>query len=187
MEIRKRVLPELDEEFLAKIGATSLDDLHEQMKMTINMQKDRELPKLLEQKVVDALIERFEGEVPEYYVDFMRDNVSRELMQRLQKEGTGLQDWMLKNNVEAEKMQDEVNQESIDRAKRDMALEALFKEKGWEVTDEDIARELSGVDDAEAQIAELKEAHRMADLRKMCRQSMAARWLAKTADITVVE
>lgn len=69
----------------------------------------------------------------------MRDNVSRELMQRLQKEGTGLQDWMLKNNVEAEKMQDEVNQESIDRAKRDMALEALFKEKGWEVTDEDIA------------------------------------------------
>lgn len=80
MEIRKRVLPELDEEFLAKIGATSLDDLHEQMKMTINMQKDRELPKLLEQKVVDALIERFEGEVPEYYVDFMRDNVSRELM-----------------------------------------------------------------------------------------------------------
>ena len=187
MEIRKRVLPELDEEFLAKIGATSLDDLHEQMKMTINMQKDRELPKLLEQKVVDALIERFEGEVPEYYVDFMRDNVSRELMQRLQKEGTGLQDWMLKNNVEAEKMQDEVNQESIDRAKRDMALEALFKEKGWEVTDEDIARELSGVEDAEAQIAELKEAHRMADLRKMCRQSMAARWLAKTADITVVE
>ena len=170
-QIRKRVLPELDEEFLAKIGATSLDDLHDQMKMTINMQKDRELPKLLEQKVVDALIERFEGEVPEYYVDFMRDNVSRELMQRLQKEGTGLQ----------------VNQESIDRAKRDMALEALFKEKGWEVTDEDIARELSGVDDAEAQIAELKEAHRMADLRKMCRQSMAARWLAKTADITVVE
>lgn len=186
-QIRKRVLPELDEEFLAKIGATSLDDLHDQMKMTINMQKDRELPKLLEQKVVDALIERFEGEVPEYYVDFMRDNVSRELMQRLQKEGTGLQDWMLKNNVEAEKMQEEVNQESIDRAKRDMALEALFKEKGWEVTDEDIARELSGVDDAEAQIAELKEAHRMADLRKMCRQSMAARWLAKTADITVVE
>lgn len=187
MEIRKRVLPELDEEFLAKIGATSLDDLHDQMKMTINMQKDRELPKLLEQKVVDALIERFEGEVPEYYVDFMRDNVSRELMQRLQKEGTGLQDWMLKNNVEAERMQEEVNQESIDRAKRDMALEALFKEKGWEVTDDDIARELAGVDDAEAQIAELKQAHRMADLRKMCRQSMAARWLAKTADITVVE
>lgn len=187
MEIRKRVLPELDEEFLAKIGATSVDDLHEQMRMTINMQKDRELPKLLEQKVVGALIERFEGEVPQYYVEFMRDNVSRELMQRLQKEGNGLQDWMLKNNIEAEKMQEEVNQESVDRAKRDMALEALFKEKGWEVTDEDIARELSGVDDAEAQIAELEQAHRMADLRKMCRQSMAARWLAQTADITVVE
>lgn len=99
--------------FSPRIGVTSLDDLHDQMKMTINMQKDRELPKLLEQKVVDALIERFDGEVPEYYVDFRRDNVSRRLMQRLQKEGTGLQDWMLKNNVEAEKMQEEVNQESI--------------------------------------------------------------------------
>lgn len=186
-EIRKRVLPELNEEFFNKVGATSMDDLRKQMKMTINMQKDREIPKLLEQRVVDALVERFEGEVPQYYFDFMRDNVSRELMQQLQKDGTGLQDWMLKNNVEAQKMQDDVNQEASDRAKRDMALEALFKEKGWEVTEEDIVKELSGVDDAEATVAELREAHRMADLRKMCRQSMAARWLARTANITVVE
>lgn len=187
MAVRKRIVPELDEEFLEKFGASSIDELRDQMRMTINMQKDRELPALLEQRVVDALVERVEGDVPEYYVSFMRENVSRELMQKLQQEGTGLQDFMLKNNVEAEKMQAEVDRESIDRAKRDMALEALFKEKGWEVTDEDILKELKGVDDPEKTISELKEAHRMADLRKMCRQSMAARWLAKTADIVVIE
>lgn len=187
MDVKKRILPELDEEFLAKVGATSVDDLRSQMKMTINMQKDREIPKLLEQKVVEALADRIEDDVPEYYIDFMRDNVSREILQRLQKEGTALQDWMLKNNVEAQKMQEEIANEALTRAKHDMALEALFKEKGWEVTDEDVLKELSNEEDPEATIAQLKEAHRMADLRKMCRQSMAARWLARTADITVVE
>ena len=42
---------------------------------------------------------------------------------------------MLKNNVEAEKMQDEVNQESIDRAKRDMALEAAIVRVSFEMHD----------------------------------------------------
>ena len=188
LQVRKRILPEIDDDaFLAKVGAADVEDLKKQMRMTINMQKDREIPKLLEQQVVDALVERFEGEVPQYYFEFMRDEVSRELMDQLKKDGTSLQDFILKNNIEAEKVQAEVTEEATNRAKRDMALEALFREKGWEITDEDIRKELKGNEEADKTIAELKEAHRMADLRKMCRQSKAARWLAQTADIEVVE
>ena len=185
--IRKRVLPEFDDEFFAKVGATDLEDLRKQMKYTIGAQKDRELPDLMQQRVVDALVERLEGEVPQYYVDFLREDVGRELMQKLQKEGTGLQDWLINNNIEAEKIQQEVTDEAMARAKRDLALEALFKNKGWEVTDEDIEKQLANDEDPEESRKMLEDAHRMADLRKMCRQSKAARWLMETAEVTVVE
>ena len=75
----------------------------------------------------------------------------------------------------------------IARAERDMALEALFKNKGWEVTQEDIDKQLANDDDAEASLKALQDAHRVADLRKMCRQSKAARWLIETAEVEVVE
>lgn len=185
--IRKRVLPEFDDEFFGKVGARDLEDLRKQMSYTINAQKDRELPDLMQQRVVDALVERLEGEVPEYYVNFLREDVGRELMQKLQKEGTDLQNWLINNNIEAEKIQQQVTDEAIARAKRDLALEALFKHEGWEVTEEDIEKQLANDDDPEESRRTLEEAHRMADLRKMCRQSKAARWLIETAEVTVVE
>lgn len=185
--IRKRSLPELNEEFFAKIGAKDEEDLRKQLKYTIGAQKDRELPVLMEQRVVDALVKRLVGEVPEYYIDFLRDDVGRELMQKLQKEGTDLQNWLINNNIETEKIQQEVTDEAIARAERDMALEALFKNKGWEVTQEDIDKQLANDDDAEASLKALQDAHRVADLRKMCRQSKAARWLIETAEVEVVE
>ncbi len=185
--IRKKVLPDFDDEFFAKVGAANLDDLKKQMRLTIDMQKEKELPKLMEERVVDALVNRLKDEVPDYYVEFLREDVGRELMQSLQKDGTNLSDWMLQNNVEAEKLQNDVKQEAISRARHDIALESLFKEKGWKVTDEDIQKELAGDEDPAATLASLQESHRMADLRKMCRQSMAARWLMETAEVSVVE
>ena len=185
--IRKRILPELDDEFFGKVGATSLEDLRKQMKYTIDSQKDRELPDLMQQRVVDALTERLEGEIPEYYINFLHEEVGREFMQRMQKNGTNLQEWMINNNIESDKVQNDIKEEAFARAKRDLALEALFKEKGWEVTEEDLSKQLAGDSDPEASRKQLEEAHRMADLRKIARQAKAARWLMETAEVTVVE
>ncbi|MDO4290831.1 MAG: hypothetical protein Q4C41_06350, partial [Eggerthellaceae bacterium] len=125
-------------------------------------------------------------EVPAYYVDFIRQDVSREFMQSLEKQGTNLQQWMLENSVKAEQMKDDVNRESVRRASIDCALEALFAAQKLEITDEDVDAMFANDEDPAATRASWEKANRMSDVRKMCRQQKATQWLVDTAEVTVV-
>ena len=155
--------------------------------LQINQHKEAELPGLMVQRAVDALADRLVGDVPQYYVDFIRQDVGREMMQSFEKQGTSLQEWLLNNNGKADEIKENVTQEAIRRARIDCALEALIAEKGIEVTDEDIEKELAQEDDAIATREKWEKANRMAELRKVCRHSKASRWLVQTAEVTVVD
>lgn len=183
---RKRILPAVDDELALKVGCTDVNDLRTQMRRNIGKQKSEQLPKLKVDRVIDALLERLEGEVPAYYVDFIRQDVSREFMQSLEKQGTNLQQWMLENSVKAEQMKDDVNRESVRRASIDCALEALFAAQKLEITDEDVDAMFANDEDPAATRASWEKANRMSDVRKMCRQQKATQWLVDTAEVTVV-
>lgn len=183
---RREVLPPLDDELAAKVGCMDAEDMRAQMRRNINVQKRQELPKIKVDRVVEQLVGRLDGDVPEYYVDFIRQDVGREFMQDLEKKGTNLQQWMLQNSVEGEAMKDDITREAQHRAAIDCALEALFLEKKLEVTDEDIDKMFEGDDGPETK-QKWKDANRMADIQKMARQTKATEWLVDTADVTIVE
>ena len=183
---RRYVVPPVNDELALKVGCTDEADLRKQMRETVNIHKRQTLPKLMVDRCVSALIERLKGEVPAYYVDFIRQDVGREFMQSLEKQGVNLQQWMLQNKVEGDKMKEQVQAEAVRRASIDCALEALFTEKGLEITDADIDKMFEGEDDPEKQTREAWEnAHRMANIRKMCRQQAATRWLVDNAVVVV--
>ena len=183
---RKCIIPEVDDKLAEKVGCVDVEDMRKQLRQTIAMQKAKELPKLKVDRSIDALLERLDGDVPEYYVDFVRQDVAREFMQSLQENGTNLQEWMLQNAVQGDEMKDEISQESQRRAAIDCALEALFAEKNLEITEDDI-NAMFGGDDPMSVRAEWEQAHRMANIMKMCRQHKATQWLAENAQVTVVE
>ena len=132
-------------------------------------------------------VERLDGEVPAYYVDFIRQDVGREFMQSLEKQGTNLQQWMIENSINGDDMKAEIAEEAARRAAIDCALEALYAKKGWELSDEDIDGMFAGEETPGETRAAWEAAHRMADVRKMCRQSKATDWLVDTAVVTVVD
>ncbi len=187
-KIRRRLVPDLDAEFAARFGAADVADLRRQTKTEIGMEKAKELPVLKEQRCLAALIERLEDEVPIYFADHMRAGVQFEFMQSLQEQQTNLQDFILNNNIDGEKLKASFADEAIFRARLDMALSALWDAKGWELTDADIDGQLAAGEADPAQIrASWEEAHRSAELRRMCRQNKATDWLVETAQVTIVE
>lgn len=184
---RKYVLPELDDDFAGKVGCANVDDLRTQVKRSVGMQKAEELPRVKVDRAIEALLERLDGEVPAYYVDFYRQDVGREFMQDLEKQGTNLQQWMLQNAVNGDEMRNEIAEEAARRAAIDCALESLFAEKGLELAEEDIDALFEGEEDPQATRKMWEDANRMSDVRKMARQRKATQWLVDNAAVTVVE
>ena len=159
------------------------------MRQAVDMHKRETLPKLMVDRAVDAMLERLDGEVPAYYVDFIREDVGREFMQSLDKQGMNLQQWMLQNKVEGDKMKEQVQTEAVRRASIDCAMEAMFTELGMEITDADIDKIFEGADSGEKgqKRSDWEDANRMANIRKMCRQRKVTSWLVDNAVVTVVD
>lgn len=181
---RKMVIPE-GEELAGKVGCQSMDELRRDMASSINMQKQKDLPKMKVDRCVEQIVARLEGEVPGYYVDFVRQDVGREMMQSFEKQGTSFQEWVLQNNVEADKMKERVSAEARRRAAVDCALEALFLAKGMELEEADIDQVFAGDENAEETRKAWEDANRMSNVRKMARQSKATQWLFDTAEVKV--
>lgn len=187
--IRRYVVPPIDDELALKVGCTDVEDLRKQMRQAVDMHKRETLPKLMVDRAVDAMLERLDGEVPAYYVDFIREDVGREFMQSLDKQGMNLQQWMLQNKVEGDKMKEQVQTEAVRRASIDCAMEAMFTELGMEITDADIDKMFEGADSGEKgqKRSDWEDANRMANIRKMCRQRKVTSWLVDNAIVTVVD
>lgn len=186
-EFRRKVLPALDEDLAIKVGCADVDDMRAQMRRNINEHKNKTLPNLMVERAVDVLIDRLVGDVPQYYVDFIRQDVGREVMQSFEKQGTSLQQWLLQNGTNGDDLKAEVSKEALRRAQIDCALEAFIAEKGIECTEEDIEKELANEDDPAAIREKWEASNRMAELRKICRHSKATRLLVQEAEVTVVD
>lgn len=184
---RKLNLPEVNDELAVKVGCMDVDDMRKQVRRNIGMQKAEQLPRLKVDRAADAIVERLAGEVPEYYVDFIRQDVGQEFVHSLEEQGTNLQQWMLQNSIQADQMKEDVNREALRRAAIDCALEAVFAHENLQVTDEDINALFDGEEDGAEKLASWAEANRMSNLRKMARQRKATQWLVDNAVVETEE
>ena len=184
---RACIVPELDDAFAQKLGSKDVEELRGAVKMALDNDKRKELPNLMVERCMEQLVGRIKGEVPEYFVEIIKEDVFREFMQSMEKNGTSLQEWMLKNDMEKEEIQDQILQEARHRAALDVAIEALFEALGLELTDEELDITLAKEENPEEIRRSWEQANRMAELRKIARQDMVTRWLVKNAQVTVVE
>ena len=180
-------MPALDDAFAQKLGSKDVEELRGAVKMALDNDKRKELPNLMVERCMEQLVSRIKGEVPEYFVEIIKEDVFREFMQSMEKNGTSLQEWMLKNDMQKEEIQEQILEEAKHRAALDVAIEALFEELGMELTEEELDKTLAKEENPEEIRRSWSEANRMADLRKLARQDMVTRWLVKNAQVTVVE
>ncbi|MCP4481738.1 MAG: trigger factor [bacterium] len=68
LEIKKKVLPKLDTEFVKKFGADSVEDLKKKTKESLNLEKEKQNKRELEDEVIDKLIKNNPVEVPKTMV-----------------------------------------------------------------------------------------------------------------------
>lgn len=183
-ELRAKVVPELDDEFAQQVGFDTMDELREELSGQIAQAKFSQLPDLKERRCVGALAERVEGDIPESYIQYCREDILRDFFNNLTEQGVSFDQFLQQRNITADDFQKDLDEQAKENATQGLALDALAAALELEVTEEDIDKEFAVVDDPQGTRKMWEEQGRMAFLREALLRTKAVNWLIDNADVT---
>lgn len=124
-EIKEKVVPELDDEFAKGFGVDTLDELKEQLQTSYETQEKSRVENDLREKLVGALIERNQVEVPEAMIanqlSYMFDNISN----RMKSQGMSVE--ML--GITPENFRENYRDTAIEQVSGNLILEAIGRQE----------------------------------------------------------
>ena len=190
-EVKEKVLPEVDEEFASNVGGfESLEDLREDLRVRINLQKGPAHDRLKERRVRAAVAERLIGEVPEAMVISTQSSMTRDFMAMLDEQGMNIKEYLDASGVDMDTFERDISEQAVQSVREDLALEALFRALGMEITDEDLAAEFDEI--ARVTESSVEDARKrwednglMGVLREQIMHRRAVAWLLENAEVTL--
>jgi trigger factor len=190
-EIKAKRLPEIDDEFAANVGGfDSVDDMYADLKTRIDLQKGIEYDRLKERKVRELLAERLEGDIPQAMIDSRHATMMRDFMAMLDTRQIPIDQYLAATGIDMDTVESDILAQSTQSIREDLALEALFRQQGMEVSDDDIEAELSEI--AQATEAPIEDARKrweelglMPVISEQIMHRKAIQWLMDNAEVTL--
>jgi len=192
-EIKSKKLPEIDDEFALNVGGfESVDEMMAQLKEAMDRQAEMAHLQAKERALREALAARLDGEAPQPMVESRAESLMRDFMVMLDTRGVPIEQYFAGTGMGMEQLEAEMQVQAKQAVLEDLALEALFREKGLEVTPEDIDRELediskSGDTTPEEARKRWEDLGLMNVIREQVVHRKAVGWLMDNATVTIEE
>lgn len=142
-EIKEKELPELDDEFAKDVS--DFDTL-EEYKTSIKEKLEKEFKNReeieQENNLIEMVVDMCEVELPEAMINTQLENEVAEFDHRLKSQGLGLEQYLSLTNSSEESLKDQLRPVALKRVKGDLVLEAIAKAENFEVTEEELDKEL---------------------------------------------
>jgi len=192
-EIKAKVLPAVDDEFAANVGGyESVEEMRSSLRETMDNAKRTGRVRAVERSARRALAERLEGEIPEAMVQTTQGQMMRDFLSGLESRGLSLPDYLRVTGGDMDTIEAEIAEQARRSVSEELALEALFRQLGLEVTDGDIDAEIALISSqSDKDPAELRstweESGVIAVLREQVMHNKAVHWLVDSANVAVIE
>lgn len=135
-------LPLIDAEYVKEVSEfDTVEAYREDIKKTLTDRKTKMALDELKNKLVTKVTESAEMELAEIAVNEKADEMIQEFAQNLSYQGMDINQYMKMTGSDVNKLRDEVKPEAERRLKENLAMEAVAKAEGLEVTEEDINNE----------------------------------------------
>ena len=142
-EIKTRILPELDDEFVKDVSeeAETVEDYRKEVSETLaeDLKKARDAD--IENKIVEILIDKVDGDVPDAMYENKIDDMIREFEFRLNAQGLDLDTYVQYTGLTRDAFREQYSEEAEKRVNIRLALEKIAELENIEVTDEELEEE----------------------------------------------
>lgn len=191
-EIKAKRLPEVDDEFATNVGGfDSVDDLRADLKTRIGLQKATEFDRTKERSVRELVGSRLVGDVPQAMIESRQATMMRDFLTMLETREIAVDEYLSATGIDMDGLEADMRVQGEQSVREDLALEALFRALGMEVTADDIEAELKEIADATGTSVEesrkrWEELGLMAVVTEQIMHRGAVKWLLDNAEVTEV-
>ena len=182
-EVKEKVLPEVTDEWaLEAWDLDSVEELRKDIRYQLEAVRKVENAFVMRGRVVEALVELVDEDIPEALVSAELEHRLRGLIQKVTKEGLDLGAWLQATGRNQEDVILELRNDSLAAAKLDLALKAIADLENLDVGDDEIDAELARLAEKTgkkpaAMRRELDGAGQLPAVRSDLRKSKALEWL----------
>lgn len=145
-EIREIELPALDDEFAKDVSDfDTLDEYKADIKSTIEKRKADQADRETDDEIVDILVSKLEGEIPECMFEAETEEILRQYDNRLKSQGLDLDTYMKYTGTTLESLRSDIRPDAEKRVKSRLALEKIAELEGITASEEDVAEEIAKI------------------------------------------
>lgn len=141
-ELKTKELPEIDDEFVKDVSEfDTLDEYKADIKAKLEADREKAATAAVDNQLIDALIEKLEGEIPEEMYDNEINEGMNNFAYRLQSQGLDIKTYMRYTGLTPETLREQFKDQSIKNVKVRLALEKIVELEGIDATDEEMEAE----------------------------------------------
>ncbi len=146
--ITKVELPALDDDFAKDVSEfDTLDEYKADLKAKIEKRHENAAEAEFEEKIIEALIEKLEADIPEAMFESETENFVRDYDNRLRQSGLDLKTYFQYTGLTLETLREQMRPQAQKQVKARLALEAVAKAEAIEVTEEELSAEYTLIAD----------------------------------------
>ena len=154
-DIKKRVIPELDEEFFKDLdmeGVSNKEELHKVIEEELTVQKERDIESKFTDDLLTAAVKNMTIELDEELIEAERERMYKSFVEKLQMQGLNEELYFTYAGITKEDALKEMEKASEKRLKEGYLLEAIIKEELkkmcdlYNITEEQLLKEFGSTD-----------------------------------------
>lgn len=136
-EIKVKEYPELDDDFAQDVSEfDTLDEYKEDIKKNLTEKKEKEAEAEKESKVIEAIVNDAEMDIPEKMVEAQAEQMLEEFAQNIAMQGISFEQYLQFTGATVDQMKEQVKPQAQARVESSLVLEAVVKAENIEATEE---------------------------------------------------
>ncbi len=188
-ELKVKELPTLDDEFAKDVSEyDTLAELKKSIKADLAKAKTEEADKAFESAILEQVVAKVEGEIPEVMYDNKLEDDVKEYEQRLAQQGIALDMYLQYMGMDKDAFKASMRDNAVKQVKLQLAIEKIAELEKIEATDEDAEAKIQEMADMyQMEADKIKQFVRVEDVKKDVVGQKTVDFLVKNAKAIVAE
>jgi len=143
-EVKTKEYPEVDDEFAQDVSEfDTLAEYKDSIKQDLMSKKEKDAKNEKQQKVMEAIIENAEMEIPDPMVATQAEQMVDDYSQRLSYQGLSMEQYYQYTGMNAETFKEQMKPQALKNIQSRLVLEAVIDAEGIEASDEELSAEIT--------------------------------------------